>query len=576
MGSLYLPEAQDDEVARNEFLNYSVSSTSAELGATLEETFYYNPFMSGMRNLALRQAQKTGEMINKEDWKNSEDYRDGLNYPEAGFTKAAAMFIADRFDERKERQETFSRGRGGFAMGAAKFGVALVGSALDPLNVGASFLPGAAVRTFVNARRAAKAGETVTKARIAKESAFQTGTTKKRFLVGAGEGIAGAALVEPIILNTAELEQDNDYTLLDSFLNATIGGLLGGGLHVVGGKFSDRLQKARKETIETAIKTAVAQRVSGKPVRIDSILEADSNWRKRKYQQDEEPIIVDMEDPKAVTRTLDDMDNEFKLDIPLKGVKFPESIKPSLPEPKSLATWVRNNANRFSSDDSNISELLTKLSVKEVGQLKKKGGRSIDDLSREAADLGYFNKEPTIDEFIEALVEDINGNRKWRDQDLETVDIYNEAIELKKLANEFGINYKGMSEEDFMRSINQNKQANDYESMLNDSDVDGLDGNSYDDVMSQADADYNNYKDDMVDYPETDIFSEVAPVSRDLDLKELDIEHQQLLNEVDHYEKINLITEDDAEKIKIANEDVQRAETSFQSAAEAAARCLVR
>ena len=572
MSGLYLPEAQDDEIARDQFLNYSVSSTSAVLGATLEETFYYNPFMSGMRNLALRQAQKTGEIINKEDWKNSDDYREGLSYPEAGFTKAAAMFIANRFDERKERQEIFSRGKGGFAMGAAKFGVSLVGSALDPLNIGASFLPGAAVRTFVNARRAAKTGGAVTKT-----SAFQTGKTGKRFLAGAGEGVLGAALVEPIILSTAELEQDKDYTLLDSFLNATIGGVLGGGLHVVGGKLSDRLQKARKETREAVIKTAVSQRVSGNPVEINAILEADGNWKKRKYQQDEEPRIVDMGDAKAVTRTLEDMSNEFKLVVSLKGSKFPESIKPSLPEPKSLARWVRNNANRFSSDDSNIPELLAKLSAKEVGQLKKKGGRSIDDLSREAADLGYFNEEPTINEFIEALVEDINGNRKWRDQDLDTVDIYNEAIELKKLADEFGINYKGMSDEDFIASIRQNEETNAYyESMLDDTNGDGLDGKSYDDVMTQADADYNNYKDDMIDYPETDIFSGVAQVSRDFDLKELDIEHQQLLNEVDHYEKINLITEDDAEKIKIANEDVQRAETSFQSAAEAAARCLVR
>ena len=572
MSGLYLPEAQDDEIARDQFLNYSVSSTSAVLGATLEETFYYNPFMSGMRNLALRQAQKTGEIINKEDWKNSDDYREGLSYPEAGFTKAAAMFIANRFDERKERQEIFSRGKGGFAMGAAKFGVSLVGSALDPLNIGASFLPGAAVRTFVNARRAAKTGGAVTKT-----SAFQTGKTGKRFLAGAGEGVLGAALVEPIILSTAELEQDKDYTLLDSFLNATIGGVLGGGLHVVGGKLSDRLQKARKETREAVIKTAVSQRVSGNPVEINAILEADGNWKKRKYQQDEEPRIVDMGDAKAVTRTLEDMNNEFKLVVSLKGSKFPESIKPSLPEPKSLARWVRNNANRFSSDDSNIPELLAKLSAKEVGQLKKKGGRSIDDLSREAADLGYFNEEPTINEFIEALVEDINGNRKWRDQDLDTVDIYNEAIELKKLADEFGINYKGMSDEDFIASIRQNEETNAYyESMLDDTDGDGLDGKSYDDVMTQADADYNNYKDDMIDYPETDIFSGVAQVSRDFDLKELDIEHQQLLNEVDHYEKINLITEDDAKKIKIANEDVQRAETSFQSAAEAAARCLVR
>jgi hypothetical protein len=572
MSGLYLPEAQDDKIARDQFLNYSVSSTSAVLGATLEETFYYNPFMSGMRNLALRQAQKTGEIINKEDWENSDDYREGLSYPEAGFTKAAAMFIANRFDERKERQEIFSRGKGGFAMGAAKFGVSLVGSALDPLNIGASFLPGAAVRTFVNARRAAKTGGAVTKA-----SAFQTGKTGKRFLAGAGEGVLGAALVEPIILSTAELEQDKDYTLLDSFLNATIGGVLGGGLHVVGGKLSDRLQKARKETREVVIKTAVSQRVSGNPVEINAILEADGNWKKRKYQQDEEPRIVDMGDAKAVARTLEDMNNEFKLVVSLKGSKFPESIKPSLPEPKSLARWVRNNANRFSSDDSNIPELLAKLSAKEVGQLKKKGGRSIDDLSREAADLGYFNEEPTINEFIEALVEDINGNRKWRDQDLDTVDIYNEAIELKKLADEFGINYKGMSDEDFIASIRQNEETNAYyESMLDDTDGDGLDGKSYDDIMTQADADYNNYKDDMIDYPETDIFSGVAQVSKDFDLKELDIEHQQLLNEVDHYEKINLITEDDAKKIKIANEDVQRAETSFQSAAEAAARCLVR
>jgi hypothetical protein len=73
-----------------------------------------------------------------------------------------------------------------------------------------------------------------------------------------------------------------------------------------------------------------------------------------------------------------------------------------------------------------------------------------------------------------------------------------------------------------------------------------------------------------------DIFSSNAPVIRDLDLKELDIEQQQLLNEVEHYQKSDLITEHDAEQIKLANEDVQRAETSFQSAAEAAARCLVR
>ena len=43
MTGIYLPEAQDDKLARDQFLNYSVSDNLDVLGATLEETFYYNP-----------------------------------------------------------------------------------------------------------------------------------------------------------------------------------------------------------------------------------------------------------------------------------------------------------------------------------------------------------------------------------------------------------------------------------------------------------------------------------------------------------------------------------------------------
>jgi len=82
--------------------------------------------------------------------------------------------------------------------------------------------------------------------------------------------------------------------------------------------------------------------------------------------------------------------------------------------------------------------------------------------------------------------------------------------------------------------------------------------------------------DEAIEAEGQDIFSGPDPVARELELKELDIEEQQLLDEIEHYKKSNLITDTDAENIKIANEDVQRAETSFQSAAEAAARCLVR
>jgi len=572
MSGLYLPEAEDDEVARDQFLNYSVSSTSAVLGATFEETFYYNPFMSGMRNIALRGAQKRGEVINKEDWKNSEDYRDGLNYPEAGLTKAAAMFIADGFDERKERKEVFSRGRGGFAMGAAKFGVALVGSALDPLNIGASFLPGAAVRTFVNARRATKA---VGGAAIVKGTAFQAGKTKKRFLAGAGEGVAGAALVEPIILNTAELEQDKDYTLLDSFLNVTIGGVLGGGLHAIGGKFSDRMQKARRETVEALIRTAVAQKVQGKAVNIKPIINADPNLTARKHDpRNQEPKIVNYANEESVVRTLDDMEKEFDSDVKVKGTKLPDSLKVSPVQPRSLASWFRKN--KVNSDDRNIPDLKAELGDGHKA-FKNKKGESLDNLAREATDQGYFDIEPTEAQFIQAIKDDLDGIRKYKSQDLDTVEANNDIIELRAKADELGVKYKGVKDEDFIAAIKQHDELNAYhQQMLAPEDSDGIPGYEYNEAMSDADAAYMNYQDEMVDVPEVDIFSSNAPVIRDLDLKELDIEQQQLLNEVEHYQKSDLITEHDAEQIKLANEDVQRAETSFQSAAEAAARCLVR
>ena len=404
---------------------------------------------------------------------------------------------------------------------------------------------------------------------------FQTGKTGKRFGVGVAEGVAGAALVEPIILNTAELEQDKDYTLLDSFLNVTIGGVLGGGLHVIGGKFSDRLQKARQETIETLIRTAVAQKVQGKAVNIEPIINADPNLRARKHDpRNQQPKIVDYSNETGVARTLDDMDSEFDLNIETKGTKLPDSLKVSSVKPKRLASWFRQN--KVNTQDRNIADLNNTFD-KGAFVFKSKEGRGLDDLAREATEQGYFDIEPTESEFIQAVKDDLDGVEKYKSQDFDLVESNRDAIELRAKADELGIKYKGVKEEDFIASIKQSDEFNAYyEQMLNRDNPDGIPAYEYNEAMSKADSDYKNYQDEMVDVPEVDIFSSAAPVSRDLDLKELDIEQQQLLNEVEHYQKSDLITEEDAKQIKLANEDVQRAETSFQSAAEAAARCLVR
>ncbi len=277
-------------------------------------------------------------------------------------SEGAAKVIADSYDERESRKQILSRGQGGFAMGAAKFGVGIVGSFLDPLNVSSVFLPGAAIRSFVNARRAVKAGETVTKGRIVQESMFQTGKTTRRFGFGALEGAIGTAPLEIPILAVAEMEQDKDYTLLDSFLNVTIGSFLGGGIHAVGGKFSDRLQRIRKETQELALRSSITQNTMGQRTNIREVLEADPSYEKLKYDpRFSEPQIVNFADQKSVTQTLDDLDKKLVINYRRKGRKLPSVLNPVAKKdtPKSLAQWLRTR--KVNSKSTDISELDTLL-----------------------------------------------------------------------------------------------------------------------------------------------------------------------------------------------------------------------
>ena len=575
MTGIYLPEAQDDKLARDQFLNYSVSDNLDVLGATLEETFYYNPFVSLSRQMVLKHQQKIGNKLGKDEWSASDYYRDGLTYPEQGLTEGAAKAIAESYDQRQERKEIFSRAQGGVGMGIAKFGVSLVGSMLDPLNIASAFVPGAAIRTFVNARRAMKAGESIKTTRLLQESLFKSGQTGKRVAFGAGEGMAGAALVEPIILSTAEAEQDKDYTILDSFLNVTIGGILGGGLHAVGGKISDRMLKAKQETVELAARTAISQKVRGQSVEVNPILDADGNIVQRKFDpNNDEPQIVNFADERSVARTLDDIDNEFKLDIKAKGVKLPDIISPKIKEPKRFSTWVKER--KINSKDRMIKDLEQELD-KYSFNFKKNDADSIDVLARDATEAGYFVDEPTESDFISALRDDISGNKRYSEYDADAVQTFMQAKELRRYADENGINYKGVSDEDFMASIKQDDQFNAYyEEMKGRTDVeDGLSTEDFNLAMQEQYSAKNEY-DEAIDPEAFVLFDGPEKTSRDLDLKELDVEEQQLLNEVSHLQKSDLITEADAEEIRIANQDVERAETSFGNAAEAAARCLVR
>jgi len=579
--SLYLPQQQDDPILRNEFENYAVASNLDVLGTTFEETLYYNPFVSISRGMVLKHQKTQGKQLSKDEWSESEFYRDGLTYPEEGLSEGAAKVIAESYDERESRKQIFARGQSGFAMGAAKFGVGVVGSFLDPLNVGSVFLPGAAIRSFVNARRAVKAGEAVTKGKIIQESMFQTGKTTRRFGMGALEGAIGTAPLEIPILAVAEMEQDKDYTLLDSFLNVTIGSVLGGGLHAVGGKLSDRLQRLRKETQELALRSSITQNTMGQRTNIKEVLEGDPSYEKLKYDpRFAEPQIVNFADQKSVTATLDDLDKKLVINYRKKGKKLPSVLNPVAKKdtPKSLAQWLRKRkVNSKSSDISELEYFLDKGSF----AFKSDKADTLDIVIRDATDSGYFRQEPTAGEFAEAVADDLSGFRKtYKDQDMSNVDAINTALEYKALADEFQINYYGMDDDTFFTAIRDIEEANAYHKsmMARESPYEeyGMYPEDFDTMMTKQMESEKALDIHIQTEGVDDIYTGAEPEFRDPELDQLNVETKDLETDIETLRNNNLLSDEDELAIKEADEGIERVDVSFREAAIAGARCIMR
>lgn len=138
--------------------------------------------------------------------------------------------LIERKQDELRRQDILSRSDDGGLAGLAKFGTSFVANAIDPINIGASFVP---------------VGGQLRWAQAAKASAFAGRRFAGRAAIGAVEGATGAALVEPLIY-ASKMQEQADYDLYDSFLNVTMGTVFGAGLHSSFGAAGDAYRAARK------------------------------------------------------------------------------------------------------------------------------------------------------------------------------------------------------------------------------------------------------------------------------------------------------------------------------------------
>lgn len=180
------------------------------------------------------QAQKTEGLDHNFFWVDKES-ADKIR-DDAGFTpteieisdRGANWFVLQTILEGKqaERERNIIIQRGSQVGLTPRLAAGLAATMIDPINIATSFLPFGGIRTAARLRAVGAA-------------AFRRGVVRAR--VGAIEGAAGAALVEPLILSAARQDFLN-YSIDDSMANILFGAVLGGGMHIGIGYMGDKIR----------------------------------------------------------------------------------------------------------------------------------------------------------------------------------------------------------------------------------------------------------------------------------------------------------------------------------------------
>ena len=193
-------------------------------GATFYNAWNYNPTSSVFRVVDQTQAyQSSNTYLNRDDLNKQYGYL-GLNFKE-DTREGVVDYLVERKELEIERQNTISRGPTSKLSKGFFFLESLGTSFLDPINIGASFIPVVGQARFAN--MVARSGKNIAR-------------MKKGFV----EGLVGNAAIEPLVYGVAKSEQAN-YNIYDSFANIAVGGFLGSAAHVGFGRMGDFIAEKR-------------------------------------------------------------------------------------------------------------------------------------------------------------------------------------------------------------------------------------------------------------------------------------------------------------------------------------------
>lgn len=255
---------------------YEDLGSGAAIGTAAEEAIADNPTAEALRTSALQQTGLGPIIAGGRGGVLRAAPESPLLQPEAANTQfgikgtlswdkpvrlATAQLQNQYATERIQRADVLNRADSGILPATARIAATLGASALDPINIAASFVP------VVGEARFARLG--VVGARIAR---------------GAVEGAAGQALIEPIALQNADAEQ-RDYDMYNSLTNIAMGAGLGAVLHTAGGFMHDRLfgvpEFTPPQDHADALSGAIAALSEDRPTRVAEYLSAVDTSRRQ-------------------------------------------------------------------------------------------------------------------------------------------------------------------------------------------------------------------------------------------------------------------------------------------------------
>ena len=384
-----------------------------------------------------------GKILTPDQYRESEYYREGLEVPTEGIREGAANILAEEHDLRFQRNLVLSRAPDSIPLAIAGFGVDLFGGMLDPINIGLSLVPG-----FVVGKSAAMAAK-VASTRAALRG--QVGRTGERFLTGAASGVVGTAAVEPVIFAAQQIRQDPDYGLYDSFINVVAGGILGGGIHAIGGKIGDAFTNLKKKQLNEFYRVSVAQAVSGERIEVSSLTKVIPQLKQKlanklSPKNPEQPGSGVKPDPV----------------IKARANSLPPSLRPVKKKPTSLSQFIVDEGG-VSTNDANSGDVKSIYDAAGFGVLRTKG-KNLDELALAAQEAGYFqdridsyDDRPTVAELLDLMRDDVYSGRKAFSAKDPYVAQYNEAVELYEQAAFYDIEPTGKTDEEFFAEMNEKK-----------------------------------------------------------------------------------------------------------------------